>query len=97
MESARLDLLGDDLTLHYMVSDTGAVLVRTNLGKDDDVLTAELLLELLDETLLLDQLLVVRVLGEWHEDGDGGLAVTERELLHSTHVSTSRRRQIWCY
>jgi hypothetical protein len=39
--------------------------------ENDDVLAAELLLELLNQTLLLDQLLVMAVLWVWDEDSDG--------------------------
>ena len=58
------------------------VVEGADLGKDDDVLSRELLLELLDESLLLDQLLKVRVLGERHEHRNRRLVVANWNLLH---------------
>jgi hypothetical protein len=51
------------------------------LSKDKHGLAAELLLEFLQQTLLLDELLVESELWVWDEDDDGGLAVSRAHLL----------------
>ncbi len=53
----------------------------THLSENEDGLARELLLELLNKTALLDELLVDGELGDGDEDKDGLLALTNLDLL----------------
>ena len=67
--------------------------IAAHLGEDDDVLAGELLLELLDQALLLDELLEVRVLRERHEDGNRAGAVARLDLHSVRDLRLLRARQ----